>query len=504
MKVADPLAGVTPAPPLPPTAPSKGRGSVERFDATLTAAAEASRAASKQARPSARDGDKAQAVDPAADRDAATRKAAATRADGDTEAQQDDDDLSIAAPTDEQVIVDPATPSNETDAPVAEAVVAADGATAAAQHLAGASSSPATSSSNPSAVAAGAVLQETLADAPSQSSAARAATAPPTGASPAAANQPTTASVPGDVPAPLSTPNSAPPITQSPAPTIRSESSPTGDAAASAPAHSQQTDNENLDTGAHAEAQSDDAQQARQKQQATEQSSQSDPSNVPGPHDTAKASASSAAAHDGGDPATGRVNVPTHAPLDVDVASAGSARPAAAASHLPHAPAAAATADGALTTGLAQVDADRVTDRALRGLQGAVNQRGGTVTLRLSPPELGALKIRVQMDGLTVRAQFEAANLAVRQLLHQQMGQLRQALESQGLTVDQLQVQQTQPPQDASNAGGGRDADQPDDGRSRGSFDEPAHGGNQSSRDERGAEMGDLSRFQRELLDLIA
>ncbi|MEX0776173.1 MAG: flagellar hook-length control protein FliK [Phycisphaeraceae bacterium] len=106
--------------------------------------------------------------------------------------------------------------------------------------------------------------------------------------------------------------------------------------------------------------------------------------------------------------------------------------------------------------------------RAARGLQAAFKQGGGTVSLRLEPPELGTLRIDMQMVNGAVRATFGTEHEGVRALLSQQMGQLRHALESQGVSVDRLEVQVQSPP--ATPQDDGQRQAQTDDGRSRGQF----------------------------------
>ncbi len=157
------------------------------------------------------------------------------------------------------------------------------------------------------------------------------------------------------------------------------------------------------------------------------------------------------------------------------------------------------TADAALLDG---PDGQQVTDRVVRGLQGAVNQRGGTVTIRLTPPELGALRIRVHLDGGVVRASFETAHQQVGQLLQQQMATLRQALEGRGLTVENLQVQ-TQGPTGLTTVTAQHNADgSTNDGRSRGAMYQQA---NQQREDSQQQNPDQPRRgFQEELLDLVA
>ena len=79
--------------------------------------------------------------------------------------------------------------------------------------------------------------------------------------------------------------------------------------------------------------------------------------------------------------------------------------------------------------------------RLSRGLGAAVNQQGGNITLRLTPPELGTVRIQLNLQGNNVSAQFHAETDSARTLLNQQLSQLRQTLEGQGLNVERLGVQ---------------------------------------------------------------
>lgn len=122
------------------------------------------------------------------------------------------------------------------------------------------------------------------------------------------------------------------------------------------------------------------------------------------------------------------------------------------------------------------------TARIARGLQNAVQQKGGAVTLRLTPPEMGMVRIQLQMQSGTVNAQFHAETESTRTLLSQQMSQLRSSLEQQGLTVDRLGVQ-TMNQTSGSNLHNESQSDrdgQPNDGRSRGGF--TRQGDNQQQR----------------------
>ena len=126
--------------------------------------------------------------------------------------------------------------------------------------------------------------------------------------------------------------------------------------------------------------------------------------------------------------------------------------------------------------------------RLARGLGAAMNQKGGSLTLRLTPPELGTVRIELQMRGGSLAASFHAESEPARAMLLQQMSHLRRALESQGLSVERLSVQTLGEPSGGragSDAGGepgrGGGGETAGDGRSRGSY-----GGDRGGRRESG------------------
>ncbi|MHB1156274.1 MAG: flagellar hook-length control protein FliK, partial [Phycisphaerales bacterium] len=179
-----------------------------------------------------------------------------------------------------------------------------------------------------------------------------------------------------------------------------------------------------------------------------------------------------------------------------------------------------AASAGAGATTLSDAEAQQVLQQALGSVRtmsapgrspggSPGNGHGGTVTLRLNPPELGALRIAVRMDGPTLSATFEASSAAVSSLLEGQMHTLRAALERVGLGVDQLNVQGPSPLPMPGGAGTGShfgSAQQqmnqwPSDGRSRGWMGDGGRSpGQQQPRRNQGTSPG----FQRELLDLVA
>lgn len=165
----------------------------------------------------------------------------------------------------------------------------------------------------------------------------------------------------------------------------------------------------------------------------------------------------------------------TSGPGDQQTASdAGSVRPNAVGLHVLTAGLIESTpsnvAEPITQTPLPQVEqspADANLARIARGLQSAISQNGGAVTLRLHPPELGAVRIEVEIHDGVVRAQFQAQTESVRTLLMHQLQNLRQALQGHGLVVDRLDVQTETQPQ-MSQDGSQSWHEDAADGRSRG------------------------------------
>ncbi len=136
--------------------------------------------------------------------------------------------------------------------------------------------------------------------------------------------------------------------------------------------------------------------------------------------------------------------------------------------------------------------------RLTRGLRSALNQQGGSVTLRLTPPEMGTVRIQLDLAGPSVSARFHAESDAARAMLQQQLGQLRGALEGQGLSVDRLSVQ---PMNDssASNFTRNEQQGQPDsDGRSRGQYQSSQQRG---GRDQSDSPQGSFNEFLTDTTD---
>jgi flagellar hook-length control protein FliK len=148
---------------------------------------------------------------------------------------------------------------------------------------------------------------------------------------------------------------------------------------------------------------------------------------------------------------------------------------------------------------------DPNTVRVARAMQSALSQGGGSVTLRLQPPDLGMVRVQMQVQDGVVRAQLTAEHDSVRDLLNQQLGHLRTALESHGLTVDRLDVQ-TAPRAPGSTLGGQQSEQAPQDGRSRGQYTRQDTGGGQNNAGQSGGQTPRQPghEFEQELVNLVA
>lgn len=67
---------------------------------------------------------------------------------------------------------------------------------------------------------------------------------------------------------------------------------------------------------------------------------------------------------------------------------------------------------------------------------------GGSMLLRLDPPDLGPMRLVVRMEDGMMSASFETSNARATGLLSHTLGELKQALESAGVGIDRLQVKQ--------------------------------------------------------------
>ncbi|MEM7621699.1 MAG: flagellar hook-length control protein FliK [Planctomycetota bacterium] len=79
--------------------------------------------------------------------------------------------------------------------------------------------------------------------------------------------------------------------------------------------------------------------------------------------------------------------------------------------------------------------------RVATGLASLVKTKGGTLTIRLNPESLGAVRVQLDMKEGVVSARVEAETDSARALLESGVDRLRAALEARGLRVERVQVE---------------------------------------------------------------
>jgi flagellar hook-length control protein FliK len=85
------------------------------------------------------------------------------------------------------------------------------------------------------------------------------------------------------------------------------------------------------------------------------------------------------------------------------------------------------------------IDATRLLGRVARAFA-AAQQRDGEIQLRLSPPELGSLKLTVQMQEGGLAARLETETSAAKTALLDNLPALRERLAEQGLRIERFDV----------------------------------------------------------------
>lgn len=86
-----------------------------------------------------------------------------------------------------------------------------------------------------------------------------------------------------------------------------------------------------------------------------------------------------------------------------------------------------------------KVDASRFVSRVTRAFE-AAEQRGGVVQLRLSPPELGAMRIELSVQQGVLSAHLETETAAAKSLLLDNLPALRERLAAQDIRVERFDV----------------------------------------------------------------
>jgi flagellar hook-length control protein FliK len=131
-----------------------------------------------------------------------------------------------------------------------------------------------------------------------------------------------------------------------------------------------------------------------------------------------------------------RTNPPPAARLSANPATAG---PDGAAARLSKNFLAPESERGGGSPRLTESEQARFVQRVARAVAAARNQEG-PILLRLSPPELGSLRLEVKVQGGILSARIEAETPQARNLLLENVATLRERLAEQNIRVDQFDV----------------------------------------------------------------
>lgn len=93
-----------------------------------------------------------------------------------------------------------------------------------------------------------------------------------------------------------------------------------------------------------------------------------------------------------------------------------------------------------LATDNGDAGAEALSMQAARGLAAAFKQKGGTVTLNLTPESLGQIKVKITVEEAKVSAMILTSTEQAKRMLESSGDALRSAMESKGLTVDRISV----------------------------------------------------------------
>lgn len=85
-------------------------------------------------------------------------------------------------------------------------------------------------------------------------------------------------------------------------------------------------------------------------------------------------------------------------------------------------------------------ESDANIEQIVRWVRSRSDQRHSVTTLRLDPPELGKLTLRLELQGDMLQLEVEAATPAARRLLSEQTDVLRHSLEAAGIRLERVDV----------------------------------------------------------------
>jgi flagellar hook-length control protein FliK len=102
---------------------------------------------------------------------------------------------------------------------------------------------------------------------------------------------------------------------------------------------------------------------------------------------------------------------------------------------------------------------DPNTERIMRLIYSRINRERSVATMRLDPPELGRIKLQMDLRGEQLSLRIDTETSAARHLLGEQMNALRQNLEQAGIRLEQFELRAPEQSDSGSQANLGAQAD---------------------------------------------
>ncbi|USD38631.1 flagellar hook-length control protein FliK [Ferrimonas sp. SCSIO 43195] len=102
------------------------------------------------------------------------------------------------------------------------------------------------------------------------------------------------------------------------------------------------------------------------------------------------------------------------------------------------------------------VAAERMAPELRERMMMMINSRTSQAEIRLDPPELGALQVKIQMNGDQAQVQMHAAQAQTREMVEQALPRLREMLAQQGITLADTHISHGSGGQAGNEAGDGQ------------------------------------------------
>ena len=92
------------------------------------------------------------------------------------------------------------------------------------------------------------------------------------------------------------------------------------------------------------------------------------------------------------------------------------------------------------------IEQEAVLQQTTRGMAQILKNDGGSLTLRLTPEALGEIRVKIDLHQGVASARFDTTNPEAARALEAGLPQLKAALESRGVRVDQIEIQHHEQP----------------------------------------------------------